>query len=196
MFKPHIERERGFSMIEMVVSVGILVVITSIVLVNHNLFGGNILVSNLAYDVGLSVRQAQVFGLSVREFGVGTGQFDIGYGIHFDSDDFTTYRLFADINRNKIFDIGDGTEEVFAIKRGFSIKQVCATNSASVELCTGSGINTLDVVFLRPDPDAYIRVDGDPVGLYGRARIIVQSPQGSEREVTVESTGQISIPQN
>lgn len=180
----------------MVVSVGILVVITSIVLVNHNLFGGNILVSNLAYDIGLSIRQAQVFGLSVREFGIGTGQFDVGYGVHFDKDDFTTYRIFADINKNKTFDIGDGTEEILAIKRGFSIKQVCATNSASVELCTGSDISTVDIVFIRPDPDAYIRVDGEPLGIYGRARIIVQSPQGAEREIVVESTGQISISQN
>lgn len=194
--KPHTDGERGFSMVELVVSVGILVVITSIVLVNHNLFGGNILVSNLAYDVGLSIRQAQVFGLSVREFGAGTGQFDIGYGIHFDSDDFSSYRLFADINKNKIFDAGDGTEEVFAIRQGFSIKQICATNSASVELCTGGDINTVDVVFIRPDPDAYIRVDGDPVVVYGHVRIIVQSPQGSEREIVVESTGQISISQN
>ncbi|MFC1733488.1 hypothetical protein ACFL6I_24580, partial [candidate division KSB1 bacterium] len=76
----------GFSMIELVVSTGIMIMITMVVLVNHAAFGGNILVGSLAYDVGLSIRQAQVFGLSVREFGIGTGTFDVGYGVHFDID--------------------------------------------------------------------------------------------------------------
>ena len=183
-------------MVELVVSVGILVVITSIVLVNHSFFGGNILVGNLAYDVALSIRQAQVFGLSVREFGIGTGQFDVGYGVHFDSDSPTSYRLFADVDKGKTFDIGDGTQEAFTISQGYSIARVCATNTAAVEVCTDDGdITTLDIVFIRPDPDAYIRADGDAATIYERARIVVQSPRGTTREVVVESTGQISISQ-
>lgn len=183
-------------MIELVVTTGIMVTITTIVLVNHSAFGGNILVGALAYDVGLSIRQAQVFGLSVREFGTGTGTFDVGYGVHFDIDNASSYQIFADIDKNKIFDVGDGTEEVFSIGRGFSIARICGTTLSSTERCSNTdNISTLDITFIRPDPDAYIRIDGEAATVYQSARIVVQSPQGKEREVTVESTGQISISQ-
>jgi len=184
----------GFSIVELLVSTSILVVITLVVLVNHSAFGGNILVGALAYDVGLSIRQAQVFGLSVREFGVGTNTFDVGYGVHFDIDNSTGYQIFADIDKNKMFNNGDGTEEVFFIGKGFSIAKICGTNSSSVEVCSDSGgISVMDVTFIRPDPDAFIVVDGDPSVVYQSARIVVQSPNGNKREVNVESTGQISI---
>ncbi len=186
----------GFSLIELVVSTSILLVITTAVLVNHAAFGGNVLLGALAYDVGLSVRQAQVFGLSVREFNTGSGTFDIGYGVHFDVNDSKSYRIFADIDKNKIFNNGDGTEDVFFIGQGFSIARTCVTNTAFVEICSDTeDVSTLDIVFIRPDPDAFIRINGDTVTMYQRARIVIQSPNGNEREVIVESTGQISISQ-
>lgn len=183
-------------MIELVVSTGIMLMITMVVLVNHAAFGGNVLIGALAYDVGLSVRQAQVFGLSVREFGVGSGTFNIGYGVHFDIDNASSYEIFADVNKSKTFDVGDGTEEVFLIGQGFSVARICGTTVASIERCSNvDSISTLDITFIRPDPDAIIRIDGDAATVYQSARIVVQSPQGKEREVTVESTGQISISQ-
>jgi len=189
-------RSRGFSMIELVVTTGIMVIITTIVLVNHSAFGGNILVGALAYDVGLSIRQAQVFGLSVREFGTGTGVFDVGYGVHFDINDATNYQIFADIDKNNTFNVGDGTQEVFSIGRGFSIARICATTVASIELCSGTdNVSTVDITFIRPDPDALIRINGETATVYQSARIVVSSPRGTEREVVVESTGQISISQ-
>lgn len=187
---------RGFSIIEIVVTTGILVIITMAVLVKYPSFGGNVLVRALAYDVGLSIRQAQVFGLSVREFGAGTGLFDVGYGVHFDINDMTSYRIFADIDKDKTFDVGDGTEKIFSIGQGFSIARICGTTVSSVEICSNvNNVSTIDITFIRPDPDAFIRINGDAVTLYQSARIVVQSPQGKEREVTVESTGQISISQ-
>jgi len=189
-------RKRGFSIIELIVSTAILIVITTVVLVNHAAFGGNVLIGALAYDVGLSVRQAQVFGLSVREFGVGTGTFNVGYGVHFDINNPTSYQIFADVGKNKIYDASDGTQEVFSIGRGFSISRICATTVANIELCSDtSSITELDITFIRPDPDAFIRADGNTMTVYQSARIVVSSPQGKEREVTVESTGQISISQ-
>ncbi len=192
----HKKRIDGFSMIELVVSGTILVVITTVVLVNHAAFGGNILIGSLAYDVGLSIRQAQVFGLSVREFGTGSGQFDVGYGVHFDIDNPTSYSLFADVDKNRVYNTGDGIEEVFTISRGFSLKKLCVTTVASTEICSDvDDVSTLDVAFIRPDPDAYLRINGDGATSYQSARVVVQSPRGEEREVNVESTGQISISQ-
>ena len=189
-------RSRGFSIIELIVSTSIMVLITTVVLVNHSAFGGNILVGALAYDVGLSIRQAQVFGLSVREFGTGTGVFDVGYGVHFDIDNATSYQIFADVDKNNTFNVGDGTEEIFSIGQGFSIARICATTVASIELCSDAdNVSILDITFIRPDPDALIRINGEAITMYQSARIVVQSARGAEREVVVESTGQISISQ-
>src|SRR3989344_9303934 len=54
--------ERGFTLIELLVVTGILVLISGLVLANNTRFGGAILLKNLAYDVGLSIREVQVYG--------------------------------------------------------------------------------------------------------------------------------------
>src|SRR3989344_4615422 len=51
--------ERGFTLVELMVVTGILVVITSLILANNTRFGGAVLLENLAYDIALSMRKAQ-----------------------------------------------------------------------------------------------------------------------------------------
>src|SRR3989344_6228445 len=70
----------GFTLIELLVVTAIIVIVTSLVLINNNRFGGTVLLQNLAYDMAPSVREAQVYGISVLSFG---GEFDFGYGMHF-----------------------------------------------------------------------------------------------------------------
>ncbi|MBL7045636.1 MAG: type II secretion system protein [Parcubacteria group bacterium] len=190
-------KKRGFSLIELLVSISILVAITSVLLANHSRFGGNLLVGNLAYDVALSIRQAQLFGLSAREFKptVGSGRFDIGYGVHFSTSDLNSYTLYADFDLNNTYETAsDEIEEIFSIKQGYKVKRFCATQISGSEDCSDAGaISTLNITFLRPDPDANIRVNGSIV-TYTAATIVVESPQGKERSILIESTGQISIP--
>jgi len=188
------EPKGGFSLVELLVSVAIVTVITTVVLVKHSQFSGNILIENLAYDVALSIRQAQVFGLSVREFGVGSGTFDIGYGVHFDSGVNDSYILFADRNRNSVYDGSQEIVEVFTLRRGNTIAQLCGVLPNRTEKCSPGGIAYLDIVFERPDPDAIIKSDV-AADTYTTARITVRSPRGVERNVVVIFTGQISVPQ-
>ena len=192
--------QAGFSIVELVVVIAVMVIITTVVLTNHSKFGSNVLLTNLAYDISLSIRQAQSFGTAVREAGTG---FNTGYGVHFDND--TSYILFADTNRNRVYDsISDEIVENFAIRRRNRIDRFCGVISWSplVEECSPS-IGHLDVVFDRPSAgsisDAFISsdlntlVDANPD--YISARIFVQDPRNpsSERKIRVESTGQISV---
>ena len=57
-FKLETFRDRGFTLIELIVVTGIIVVVSTLVLSSNARFGGAILLENLAYDVGLSVRKA------------------------------------------------------------------------------------------------------------------------------------------
>src|SRR3989344_627908 len=92
-------RSKGFSLIELVVAMAIFVTISSVLVVSQRRFGGNTLITNLAYDVALTMRQAQVYGISVRRVKAvsdpeGIAQFERSYGIHIGTAGY--YILFAD----------------------------------------------------------------------------------------------------
>lgn len=185
---------RGFSLIELLVVISIFSLITTVILANHARFNGSVLLGSLAYDIGLSIREAQVFGLSVRQF---ANQFDIGYGVHFS--DPASYLFFADRNTNNRYDgEGESNDSLirnYAVGRGHTILRYCAETANGYEQCSDSSpgaISYLDIVFFRPDPDAVITTN-ELSTTYSRGKITVSSPVGETRTVTIESTGQISV---
>ena len=199
-------RGKGFTLIELLVVIGILIAITLVVLFNYRQFGSTILLENIAYDIGLSIRQAQTYGLSVRGVGDGTATFDTAYGVHFVAADTGHWSFFADKNRSGVYDAcaGAGCDTIlegYTLKRGSTIKRFCATRTNAEEHCTDSSsspLTTLDITFNRPNPDAIITsnvVSGITAFPYQKARITIQTPEGLERHIEIESTGQISVPQ-
>lgn len=183
---------RGFSLIELIVVTGVLTVITSLILANNAKFGGAITLRNLAYDIALSVRESQTYGISVRKFGTGAGQFGAGYGMHFRTSSPASYLLYADaVNANGLYDGAGELVESVTISRGFVISDLCFTSAGgSSETC---GAQKIDIIFKRPEPDAQIRVNDSSV-LNQRARIVVASPRGDQASIIIEATGQISVP--
>ncbi|OGI25003.1 MAG: hypothetical protein A3E38_00015 [Candidatus Moranbacteria bacterium RIFCSPHIGHO2_12_FULL_54_9] len=198
---------RGFTLIELIVVTAIIVVITGVVLVNNNRFGGVVQLENLTYDVALSIRQAQVYGISVQRFGAST--FSAGYGAHFEMANPGTYWVFADaLTTNGVFDCApnptpDNCERVQTteITRGYSVKGLCAPAGADATTCTR--VLKLDVLFKRPEPDAWIsgrNNDSEPSctpsqggTCYESGRIILASPRSDTMSVVVEANGQISV---
>ena len=191
--------ERGFTLVELMVVTGIFVVITSLILANNTRFGGAVLLENLAYDIALSVRRAQGYGIAVQRFG--TDDFSAGYGVNFTSGTPTVYILFADIypksTGNGIYE-PDKSElvESVSIQGGYRIIDLCATspNSRS-ETC---GLTALDILFKRPEPGAFISKNGisgiaNPAALQEKGRIILESPRGNKTSVIVEASGQIAV---
>lgn len=196
--------KRGFTLVEMIVVVGIITLISGLVLVNNNSFSGNVILQNLAYDIALSVRQAQVYGISVQRF---NGIFGSAYGMHFqvDSSNASTYALFADALDpvNGLYDCpSPGTASCELVQsttvgQGYRISSVCVTSAGGTQQC-GS---RLDVTFKRPEPDACIAINGEsPLNAAGActggaasARIVVTSPQGKTKSVVVDVNGQISV---
>ncbi len=174
-------QRRGFTLIEMVVTVGIFAIISTVIIVRNAAFDNDVLLNNLAYDIALSVRQAQQFGVNVRT--TAQQQFDAPYGVHFDANQ-TTYLMFIDIDGDGFYGGSKSGEllEVYTIGRGARINSLCDQESNDCKL------DTLDIVFRRPNPDAVIQN-----GTISRARIEVMSRGEKVRYVDVESTGQIAI---
>src|SRR3989344_5200796 len=193
-------RERGFTVIELIVVTGIFVIVTAIVLASNNRFGGRILLQNLAYDIALTVRQAQVYGISVRQFA--GGNFSAGYAMYFGGSP-TTYVLFADAGTpDGLFNAAESeTVESTEIARGYFISKLCAPAGIDTDCTQGTAVNRLDILFKRPEPDACISAggvsaineDGSCAGGKESGRIVVESPRGDKMSIVVEATGQISI---
>jgi len=180
----------------------IIAVITGLILVSDAKFGGQVLLENLAYDMALSIRQAQVYGISVQRFGTNT--YNAGYGVRFDTSSQYSYLTFADaVTSNGLYDCptpgSSATCELVqstALERGFRIAKLCAPAGTDSTSCTG--VNKLDILFIRPQPDALISAGGlsCTLGLgtcYDSARIIVMSPRGDMDSILVEGNGQITV---
>lgn len=188
---------RGFSLIELLVVMGIFGVISLVVLVNHSKFNSSVLLGNLAYSIAVSIREAQVYGVSVQQY---NSTFQTGYGVHIDASDTKSYILFADTNANNTYDPEtDAVVKQHTLNKQHEILKFCGVRSTGAEECsdgsTAIGISTLDVVFFRPDPDANITSDKttENSGMYSSAKISVTSVSGEIRSLSVASTGQISV---
>jgi prepilin-type N-terminal cleavage/methylation domain-containing protein len=87
----------GFSLVELLVAVALFGTVATLIILAYRKVSGHLFVTNLAYELALSFREAQSFGVSVHEFyGGDSGTFNVGYGLHFDSGSQDTYALFAD----------------------------------------------------------------------------------------------------
>ena len=190
---------RGFTLIELIVVMAIVVVVSTLILANNARFGGAILLESLAYDVGLSIQKAQVYGEGVRRFGTDT--YSAGYGIRFNRATPISYVLFADVypspDGNGLYEAEQAElVESLTMLQGFRVVDLCGVGAGGTEeICDYS---TLDVIFKRPEPDAYISVNGisgivSPSALQERGRIILESPRGDRISVVVEATGQIAV---
>lgn len=176
----------------------IFIILTAVVLASNSRFGNVIILQNLAHDIALSVRSAQVYGIAVRRCDpnavttacVSGNQFANGYGVHFAPG--AGYELFVDVNDNGLWDPGE-TVQPTTIGGGFFIVDVCAPEGSC-------GRDRVDIVFRRPEPDACISandvvtvVDSECVATIQRAHIILQSPRDDQAVVVVEGSGQISV---
>jgi prepilin-type N-terminal cleavage/methylation domain-containing protein len=207
--------KNGFTLVELLVTITIFVILTGVVLFNQSRFNSTILLTNLAYDTALTVRQAQTYGINIKEFNTGTtnsvGQF-VPYGVHFQKG-AKSFILFADLDGNGLYDgatttcnsapispAKDGCVNKYNIQRGNYIVDLCEANVPDgTYVClpgtTGTtSKNSLDLVFVRPNPDAHIRFDGS-VGesVAGIATVIIGNPDGSTRKVRIRGNGLIEI---
>lgn len=189
---------RGFTLMELLVVTAIIVIITSITLVNNNQFGGAIQLDNLGYDLSLSIRQAQVYGISVARFGTNT--YSAGYGVHFDLRDPKEYIFFADAAANGVYNAaGNELVQTDTLVPGYTISGLCST-SGGVESCMAATDQspTLDILFKRPEPDAWIAARGTfcivaPSTCQDSARIILKSPRNDQISVIIYNNGEISV---
>lgn len=195
-FLKKIKEEKGFSLIELIVVVAIITLLTSATLFSHSRFSGGVTLESLAYEIALTVRQAQFFGINVRNVG---GVFDAGYGVYFDKNNPTSFILFADTNDDRFYSGPSEIIEVYTITRGNQIKYLCVDSECvNPEVSIVEG---LQITFVRPEPDAVIKTTnttlcGAGTSLEcGLAEIHIGSPKENtpDKIISVGVTGFISV---
>ncbi len=203
---------RGFTLIELLVVLAIIMVITTITLTSQGSFNKTLTLANTAYDIALSFRSAETYGIGSRVAGTVS---NTGYGLHFNRAAQDSFTLFADTYPvvgsspsllchvpptndpigpaakpgNCSYDAGQGELVTdYALGNRITISNFCALSGTWSCANTGA-ISTMNVVFARPNPDPFIRTN---VSSATAACIAVTSPQGGFRYVSVAASGAIT----
>jgi prepilin-type N-terminal cleavage/methylation domain-containing protein len=199
--KENIKR-KGFTILELLISISIFAFMTALLLAKYGTFNQGVILTNLAYDVALTIRNAQSYGLNVKSTGRLVNDFDkstsgVGggsYGVHFDTANPAQFIFFVDEDGDGLYtkngtDSPKGSDIKTTIQRGSVIGGLCVVSSGS----SCSPINgSVDITFARPDPDARIKANGNSTQ-YASAEIALKATDGSTKTVQVNSNGQISV---
>ncbi len=208
----YLSKNKGFSIIEMIVSIGIVSMILAVIVFNQGDFNDRLSLSTNANDLELYFRQAQIYGISVKEFSPASGEFTSPYGISVNKvtgNDGTFFTLFADRGvPNGIYDgdstcsqdIGSECIKSVVFSRGITIEEICAEKPNGEAECAPN-VGRADITFVRPNPAANVILFNQPgnlvnIGNVIAVRIRLLSPKGNRASVYVYTTGQISIQNN
>lgn len=192
----------GFTLIELLVSASIIVIIASLVLARFTSFDGTVVLRSAAYDVATSLREAQIYSVSVTNaLGGESTTFRYPYGLFFaaaPSPSYTLYRYNSsdgdDVPR---FGASDGvTEEtvrVMSLSGSTQIADLCVLIAG--ETTPECGLSSLDIAFRRPEFAALIYANGASSQNISAAQIHLESSRnpGNVWVVEIKLLGQITV---
>lgn len=198
--------EKGFTLVEFMVVIGIFVVMAAITLTRYSSLKSNVSIDVLAQDIAISIRKAQLFSVGVRETDSALGKIiPPGYGISVPQitspGTDKTYVFFADMD----FPTQGGNKEYDDTSGG----SVCGistldNNQECMETITISSdeyINAtyvdgsvcgsrFDVVFTRPNLVATISCGGN---VYSEGKIEIKNPEGKTKNIIIPTAGNIYV---
>ncbi|MGE5541070.1 MAG: prepilin-type N-terminal cleavage/methylation domain-containing protein [Bacillota bacterium] len=209
---------RGFTLAEMMVVLTIIVIVTIIALSGQGNFNKSLTVTDTAYTVALSIRQAQSYGLASRTSGVTS---NAGYGIHFATAAPSAYLMFVDTSKavygvpsycpvgtvgqpdakpgNCMYDPNQNeVSQNFAFSRGFIVSQLCGHDTGGILRCSSDStapLTAIDILFIRPNTNSIVTGFRSTGSLQLKdAQIKLTAPVGNgSRYICVTQVGEISV---
>lgn len=199
---------KGFTLVELVVSIGILFAITTVLLAKYPETAVRLSLANSSHELSLLIREAQVRGSAIDSVNSSLG----GYGVFISFTASDRFILFGDTVDpsvpkpygisvgNELFENGtpiDETKSIISLPSRYSVAKLCVGAGFPFVCNTNSDpdIQTLTISFTRPEPNPSIYVNGDKAVDYTGACIELHSPQapgvGHIRNVQVFSSGMI-----
>jgi prepilin-type N-terminal cleavage/methylation domain-containing protein len=199
--KNHPVKNRGFTLIELMVSLAIFAFMTAFLLAKYGTFNQGVLLTNLAYDTALTIRSAQGYAINVQGNTTAnpgacpTGYvsnsvcFGYPYGVHFDKSTPTKFIFFTDIAGTGVYTNSSEDISTYNMNPGNGIQSICTGSSSYT--CLATPATSLDISFKRPNPDAIITMNGSATQ-YAYAKITLTAG-GYTKSVVVQSTGEIAV---
>ena len=174
-------RHRGFTLIEMLIVIAIIMVLAVIALTSQSSFNRSFLLANTAYDVALTLRSAENYGVGGQTIGASS----VGYGVDFQLASPRAFILFADtypdVSGTPLchpvsssgptppnpqpgdcrYEAGSDVQAAsYKIGNGISIQDFCIDVPTGAtdnwECASGGTFAQLDVVFARPNATPYM----------------------------------------
>ena len=183
------KKQKGFTLIEVLVSVFIVITLTTLVLANFEWGGYNFALERSLRGLSQQIRVVQEMALSSREVdgSVPKG----GYGIYLEETNLQKYILFADYEKGGGELRTYGPEDTI-IGEYFLEKDVLISGL----YFHSSPLNRLNVVFFPPDPKVYISSGNGVLAGGGPdffARIILSAANGATGSVSINGAGLIEV---
>lgn len=187
-----VKNKRGFTLVELLVTLSIFVIVTSVVLFSQRSFNTSIVLTNLAYELSLYIRQAQVYGVSGRSAGF-DNESTPSHGVHLstaqENKENKKIIFFSDLNEDGVYN-DDEIDSQYNIGRNNKISSILKWSNG---VFSSESSATVDIVFRRPDPDAYIKIDDFEKVTSVRIVVGSDSDPTATRYVDVVNNGMISV---
>ncbi len=194
----------GFGLVELLVSISIMVLVTTVILANHTTFTNNSLLRTQAYDVALRIREAQQGAVSVQG---SAGDFSTLFGVRWQNTVANRYDIFSiptfddvvgrDLDPARVTQYGSPG----LLDRRFSI--LCVQQVVGTPPTTCSSSPSVYIVFKRPNFDALFydangnRLNNVDSVIFTIGRIGDVYDAGAigttQRSVTITRSGQITV---
>jgi type II secretory pathway pseudopilin PulG len=201
------KKDNGFTLVEVLVSMSIVVTILGVIVMNQSTYTTSSTLASIADHISLTLSEAQVYGVSVKEVTPGSNNFSAAYGVEFslvsNSGSNDAYIFYADTDNSGTYDRGwscsvGGISECISktvLQTGYTVSTICEIPLSGAEVC---GPGKVDITFARPNTDAkiaYFDSAGNPITFPSPkgARITLVSPTNKTLSVVVYNTGQISV---
>jgi len=186
--------QAGFSLVELLVSVAIIVLVLSIVITQQNSFNSAALLRSQAYEVATDIRMLQLTAVSAtNDASGGSDEFRSIVGLHFNTGATANhqYELFVDGNGDGAYTSADS---FYAPTGLLDPRFVIADIRPNGGAATPGTSESVSITFERPNFDALFS------GSMSSVHIVI-SPEGvtpagdceSERIIEVTSTGQVTV---
>ncbi len=196
--------KRGFTLMEMLIVLGIIVVIFTVLLTSNKKYSEKLNLKNQTYNALLMLRQAQVYSLGVKAGGT-PATFNASYGVSFNMSSPGQFVFFTDENNNGKYEgpgcqgeCGDNEQaSVYPLLNNVTIQKVCGIYNNSEQCSPQSSLQNVDITFKRPRSEAsikFIKTDGSfDLTLLPPATVYFISQTGLISSIKVDATGGVSI---
>lgn len=199
-------RVRGFTLVELTISLAIIMVLTTILLWRYPETSIRLTLANMTHTVALLVREAQLRGSAIDSVNSSLG----GYGVYLERSNPARLVLFGDtvdaaMDMPYGIPVGNGLYEASAplsetktttdLSAGYVVEKLCIGQGFPFTCGSVSGttINSLTISFTRPMPQPSMYINGSKSVNYAAACIELRSPRaplsGHIRSVQVFSSG-------